>query len=649
MEAEKRKIILIGNPNVGKSMVFNYLTGLYATVSNYPGTTVDVTRGRMRLNGVRFEVVDTPGIYSLIPTSEEEQVTRRLLFEEHPDLVIHIVDAKNIRRSLRMTLQLLDAGFRVLLQLNMMDEAQKAGRRINIRILQERLGIPVVATSAAEGYGLKELKQQILLWKTIAARPVLLSPDIEQVIARISAQLDFVDQLSKKGMTKRIIAVLLLERDAGMQKLILSRPGGVRVRKELEQCAGLYPQGMEFLLTVQRQAEVDRLLEHCIRQEGGESHPFHDKVNRWTREPFTGAVVLIFVIYLGLYQFVGRFGAGYLVDYMNQEVFGDFLLPLLQALIDKYIELDWLKSLLMGEYGVITLGFRYAAAIILPVVGTFFLAFALLEDSGYLPRLALLLNNMFKWFGLNGRAVIPLTLGFGCGTMAVMVTRTLETRRERLLATFLLALAIPCSAQLGVVLAILSGSPRILLLWLGCLLFIFGLFGYISARIIPGQANAFYLEIPPLRMPRLSNVFLKAWTRMEMYFVEIVPIFVVVSCSLWLADELMLLERWISLMRPVMSLMGLPPVMGQVFLLGFFRRDYGTAGLFDLCAKGLLNEGQLLTAAVSLTVFVPCIAQTVMMVKERGFLVSLAILLVVALIALGSGWLVHFLYSILGF
>lgn len=648
MEAGKRKIILIGNPNVGKSMVFNHLTGLYATVSNYPGTTVDVTRGRMRLNGMRFEVVDTPGIYSLIPTGEEEQVTRRLLFEEHPDLVIHVADAKNIRRSLRLTLQLLDAGFRVLLQLNMMDEAHKAGRSIDIEVLQEKLGIPVVATSATAGYGLKELKQQITLWETIAAKPVLLSADIERVIAGISAQLDFVDQLPKGGMTKRIIAMLLLEGDAGMQNRILSRPGGGRIRKELDQCAGLYPQGMDFILNVQRQTAVDRLLEHCIRQEEGESHPLHDKVNRWTREPFAGALVLVLVIYLGLYQFVGRFGAGYLVDYMDQKVFGAFLLPLLQAWIDTYIELDWLKSLLMGEYGVVTLGLRYAAAIILPVVGTFFLAFALLEDSGYLPRLALLLNNMFKWFGLNGRAVIPLTLGFGCGTMAVMVTRTLETRRERLLATFLLALAIPCSAQLGVVLAVLSGSPRILLLWLGYLLFIFGLFGYIGARIIPGQANPFYLEIPPLRMPRLSNVLLKAWTRMEMYFVEIVPIFVAVSCGLWLADELMLLERWISLMQPVMSLMGLPPAMGQVFLLGFFRRDYGAAGLFDLCARGLLDEGQLLTAAVSLTVFVPCIAQTVMMVKERGFLVSLAILLVVALIALGSGWLVHFLYGILG-
>ena len=193
-----------------------------------------------------------------------------------------------------------------------------------------------------------------------------------------------------------------------------------------------------------------------------------------------------------------------------------------------------IRELFVGEYGIITLGLRYAVGIILPIVATFFLFFSLLEDSGYFPRLALLVDRLFKKIGLTGRAVIPMVLGFGCDTMATMVTRTLETVRERIIATLLLALAIPCSAQLGVILALLSKAPGALLVWSVCLLLIFLVIGFLAARVVPGETPMFYMELPPMRLPQLSNVLTKTYTRMQWYFMEILPLFILASVLLWL-------------------------------------------------------------------------------------------------------------------
>jgi ferrous iron transport protein B len=352
-------------------------------------------------------------------------------------------------------------------------------------------------------------------------------------------------------------------------------------------------------------------------------------------------------LYLGLYQFVGKFGAGFLVDYVDTVIFKQIVNPIIQSIVYQYVAGEWLPSLLVGEYGIVTLGFRYAVAIILPIVGTFFLVFAVLEDCGYLPRLAMLVDRLFHHFGLNGRAVIPFTLGLGCGTMAVMVTRTLETRRERILATFLLSVAIPCSAQLGVVLALLSRDIMALSIWVAYIVLIFIVIGWLSARIMPGKRSAFYIEIPPLRIPLLSNVITKAYTRMSWYFMEILPIFIITSLIMWLGDRSGILTNIIQLIMPLMALLGLPAEAAQAFLLGFFRRDYGAAGLYDMCLNGVLDNQQLLVAAVTLTLFIPCVAQLAVMVKERGLIVSGIMVTVILLLSFFAGWVLHQLLSVL--
>ncbi|HXF96501.1 MAG TPA: nucleoside recognition domain-containing protein, partial [Gemmatimonadales bacterium] len=309
---------------------------------------------------------------------------------------------------------------------------------------------------------------------------------------------------------------------------------------------------------------------------------------------------------------------------------------------------DAVRTLFVGEYGVLTLGLRYAVAIILPIVGTFFLFFSVLEDSGYFPRLALLVDRAFKRLGLSGRAVIPMVLGFACDTMATMVTRTLETRRERVLATLLLALAIPCSAQLGVILALLAGRPLALGAWTGVLLGTFLLVGWLGARVLPGRPATFHMELPPLRRPRLANVAVKTATRMHWYFVEVLPLFLLASVLLWAGELTGVLGGLVAVLEPAAALLGLPPEAARVFLFGFFRRDYGAAGLFDLHARGALDAVQLAVAAVTLTLFVPCVAQFLMMIRERGARTALAMFGFITAFAFAVGFGLNLLLRGLG-
>ncbi|BBB93276.1 MAG TPA: ferrous iron transport protein B [Methylomusa anaerophila] len=638
---------LVGSPNVGKSVIFNYLTGSYVTVSNYPGTTVDIARGFFKYGNVKYEVMDTPGIYSLLPITDEERVTRLLLAEEKPDAVIHVVDAKNLRRMLNLTIQLLEAGLPVILNLNIMDEAENLGLIIDAEQLARRLNIPVIPTSATKkngsgsGSGMDDLKKAIVTYAyqqysklKYPEYPV----DIEMVIDKITMRLR-----AEYGFTYRAVSLLLLQGDVILTKLIQRDGYWHEVSKEIRIARQLQKR-LDYSIILARQKIVDIILENIINKVSSDINAIRRlgyRLERLTREPLTGIPILMLVLYFGLYQFVGRFGAGFLVDYINNTIFSEIISPVAGTIVTQYIEWDWLRSLLMGEYGVITLGFRYAIAIILPIVGTFFLAFSLLEDSGYLPRLAMLVDLVFKHIGLNGRAVIPLTLGLGCGTMAVVVTRTLETKRERLLASFLLALTIPCSAQLGVVLALLSHNVWTLIIWTLYMTMVFSFFGWLTNKIIPGSRSPFYMELPPLRVPVLINVFKKAYTRMSWYFMEILPVFVVTSLLMWVGDQYGLLSYIIDFMTPVMFLLGLPAEGAQAFILGFFRRDYGAAGLYNLAMTGRLNDAQLLTAATALTLFVPCVAQFAVIVKERGIIAAAGMATVIVFIAFVAAFIMH--------
>jgi ferrous iron transport protein B len=630
-------VALVGAPNVGKSALFNRLTSSYATVSNFPGTSVEVARAGMRVGDTTCEVLDTPGMYSLLPTTEEERVTQRLMLDGTPDVLVHVVDAKNLERMLPLTVQLAELGRPVVLALNMMDEAERLGVRLDVRLLAERLGIDVVPVVAVRGRGIDELRAAILRAPAHGAPPLpAYGNGVGHTIDRISDRLGPIDLEDPHAL----IVLALQGDDEAVARLAAAVGDGIdvaaAVRAEGDDLRG----PAVYRVAFERRRVAQDLLRGVIQSPGAERPAWVDTLGQLLARPATGLPVLALVLYLGLYKFVGQFGAGVLVDGIEDVVFDGALTPLIERVFSP-IPWAWLSSLFVGDYGIITLGVRYAVAIILPVVGTFFLFFSVLEDTGYFPRLALLVDRAFKRIGLSGRAVIPMVLGFACDTMATIVTRTLETKRERVLATLLLALAIPCSAQLGVIIAVLAGAPAALAVWAGMLIGTFLLVGLITARLLPGTPASFHMELPPLRLPRAGNVLTKTYTRMHWYFVEVLPLFLLASVLLWLGDLTGVLQVAIAGLAPVVQALGLPEDAASVFLFGFFRRDYGAAGLFDLNQQGLLTIRQLTVAAVTLTLFIPCVAQFLVMIKERGGRTAFAMFAFITPFAFGVGYVLN--------
>lgn len=633
-----RKVALVGNPNVGKSVLFNALTGAYVTVSNYPGTSVEVSRGTAMIDGESFEVIDTPGMYSVLPITEEERVAREILLTERPYLVIHVLDARNLERMLPMTLQLIEAGLPVVLVVNIMDEAARMGLVIDIPLLSKRLGIPVIGAATAKKVGLPEIRATIAGTPCFATPPFSYSRLLEGDIAEISAHLNGDYILSKKSL-----ALLLLQGDGEVADLVRSTEGtgAAGVDAAVKDKRFDRRESFHLDLSMERKGIVKGVLDGAFTAPAKRVVTLAERLSGWTVRPLTGVPLLLIVLYFGLYQFVGVFGAGTLVDILEGKGFEEYFNPWITDVVKAYVPWEVIQELFVGEYGIITLGIRYAVGIILPIVATFFLFFSILEDTGYFPRLALLVDRLFKYMGLTGRAVIPMVLGFGCDTMATMVTRTLETVRERVIATLLLALAIPCSAQLGVIMALLSDAPGALMVWSVSLLLIFLLVGLLAAKVLPGETPMFYMEIPPMRLPQFSNVLTKTYTRMQWYFMEILPLFIVASVLLWLGKITGFFVVMVNAMSPVMASLGLPKESAVAFIFGFFRRDYGAAGLYDLQTKGLLDARQLTVAAVTLTLFIPCVAQFLVMKKERGWKVSITLGVFVSVFAFASGWLLN--------
>lgn len=638
-EPASLRVALVGNPNVGKSALFNRLTARYVTVSNYPGTSVEIARGAARLGGRSAEVVDTPGLYALGAAAEEQAGVRRFLLDGGADVLVQVADATNLARMLGLTLQLMELERPLVMAVNMMDEAERAGVRLDLAALSAGLGIPVVPLVALTGQGVPQLEQAIL---EASGRPAPPAPvygngvgtAIRAVVAELTGSYP-------AGRTALAALVLQDEPDA-LERVRAAEPDrGARALARAREQVATFAAPPAYRIAVERQIAASAIAGSVVRDDAATRRSAWQRTasNLLTR-PISGVPILFAVLYLGLYQFVGQFGGGTLVDWLEGWLFGQVLGPLFTASLS-WIPWEPVRSLLVGDYGVLTLGLRYAVAIILPIVGTFFLFFSLLEDSGYLPRLALLVDRLFKRVGLSGRAVIPMVLGFACVTMATMVTRTLETRRERVLATLLLALAIPCSAQLGVILALMASQPLSLAIWSLSVLAIFLLVGLLGARLLPGPAPVFHMELPPLRRPRVGNVVTKTVARMQWYFLEVLPLFLLASVLIWAGKLTGAFQLVTGALEPLVAALGLPPQTAGIFLFGFFRRDYGAAGLFDLQQQGVLDSIQLAVAAVTLTLFIPCIAQFLMMLRERGVRTAVAMFALITPIAFGVGFLLN--------
>lgn len=467
----------------------------------------------------------------------------------------------------------------------------------------------------------------------------------------LEVSLEKIESLLKGdyGISKRSIGLLLLQEDSEIISLVKSNEPNawVKIEEIINEAKTHYNQPLSYIITLAYHQEAQRIVEESIEHLPQEKLNFRENLSRIMINPFTGIPILLAILYYGIYKFVGEFGAGTVVDFIETDIFEKNINPWVTQVFSSFIRWQIFRDLFVGEYGIITLGIRYAVALILPIVTTFFIAFAIIEDTGYLPRLALLIDRLFKKIGLTGRAVIPMVLGLGCDTMATMVTRTLPTKRERIIATILLALAVPCSAQLGVILSLLEGNPKGLWIWLGVLSLVFLLIGFLSSKILPGDSPSFYMDIPPLRLPKLSNVFVKTYTRVKWYFTEIFPMFILASVMIWLGQLTGLFGLFTRILEYPIRWIGLPNEASVAFLFGFFRRDYGAAGLYDIKKAGLFSGNQLVVACVTLTLFLPCIAQFLMNVKERGWKTGIAISVFILFFSFSVGFMVNLIFNLL--
>ncbi|MBP7468244.1 MAG: ferrous iron transport protein B [Thauera sp.] len=613
-----RTLALVGHPNVGKSVLFHRLTGTYVTVSNYPGTTVEVSRATPRFDR-EASLLDTPGVLALPSRSDDERATMRALLNEDMRTLIQVGDAKNLRRTLNLTALLAELGVPMVMALNMTDEAKARGVTVDAGALAEALGVPVVATVATGGEGVAALTDA-LAHAAVPAPLLRYDPVLERDIARVEQLI--LANCPHPRLAARGLAILAIGRDQEVADWLAAQPGSAELRAALAELTA--PTGRDTLparLARERGGAAEALARTVTQQAAGKDRTLSMLLGRTAVHRLWGWPMLLGVLYL-VYLFVGDFGASTLVGLLEEDFFGEVLNPAVTDFVRAHIATPWLADLFVGEYGLWTMGMTYALALILPIVTTFFLAFGVLEDSGYFSRLSVIANRMFAAIGLNGRAVLPMVLGLGCVTMATLTTRILHTPRERLITIYLMALAIPCSAQLGVVLGLLGGiSFAATVIWVACIVGVLLFTGWLASKVVPGRRVPLITELPPMRMPVLGNVLKKTGGRLKWYLIEVIPLFLIGTLIMFGLDRSGALPWIIEAGKPlVVDWLGLPPEASAAFVMGFLRRDFGASGLFALQAE--LSMVQAVVGMVTITLFVPCIASLMMIVKEQGMKVA---------------------------
>lgn len=569
------KIVLAGNPNVGKSVLFNALSGFYVEISNFPGTTVDISRANTEFG----ELIDTPGAYSLGNYSDDENVTREIL--KSADVVVNVAGALTLERDLFLTQQLIDIGFPLILVVNQIDEARKNGVRINCDVLQEDLGIRVIPCVATEKKGIAELTEALLSNDAHISNKVI--PAIKEIRN--------IDESIAESLSN------VLEAEA----------------KDCETKDKIYSQRKETVLAISKKA-----VKHC-----GKNFDILSTIGELLLNPFIGGIVALGLLYL-LFQILGVFIAGDVVDFLFNKL-DTVYVPIITKIVDKIIVFPLFNQILAGEFGILTMSVKIVFGVLLPLISAFYLFMALLEDSGYLPRLAVLADNVLNKIGLNGRAVIPLILGFGCGALGTITTRILGSRKERTIATAILGVTIPCAAQQGIITALLAaiGGFKVWLLYIFIIFVFMVLTGTVLNKLLKGEATDLLIDLPPIRIPLFKNIVEKTFFRVWNFLSEAVPLFIISSVMISVLNFVGFL-KWLqqALAPVVVNMLHLPAQFSDVFVMGLIRRDFASVGLLGMAgledSARTLSDLQILTASIVVTLFVPCIAALIVIFKERG-------------------------------
>ena len=599
ISAKTKKIVLVGNPNVGKSVFFNALTDRYVEVSNFPGTTVDISHSPLGSD----VLIDTPGIYGVSSFNDEEKVAREMILQA--DVVIDIVDALHLERDLFLTQQLIDMEIPMVVALNMMDEARRQGVEIDVPALENYLGVPVIPTVAIEGKGIEELKKS--LDKARIGHKV---PEIAAILALVKDFFPTTGEsllyLEEDPLIEVPGSLLRLQRKQG-------EPGSPGLKMQLRSLSQIQRNQEEIYL--KRRLWVNEIIKKVIK-EGTEGATFAARLGHLLLRPFPGIPALLLSL-LFMYYFVGVLIAQVLVEFTEGVVMESYYSPLMENIIGRIFPPGTaIGYILAGEYGILTMTVVYVFGLLMPLVAGFYFVLSIMEDSGYLPRVATLTDRILVKMGLNGRAIIPIILGLGCVTMATITTRILGSGRERIIATALLGIAIPCSAQLGVIFGMVAPlGLSYLVLYLSIIGLIFIGVGIIMDKFIPGRSTDLLIDLPPLRLPQLKNVLKKTYTRTVHFLKEALPLFALGALLISLLNISGLLHAIQNLMSPLVhGWMKLPETASTAFIMGIVRRDFGAAGLYSLP----MSPQQTLVSLVAITLFVPCIASILVILKERG-------------------------------
>lgn len=583
-----QKIVLAGNPNVGKSVFFNYLTGLYVDVSNFPGTTIDISSGKLG----KDVVMDTPGVYGVSSFNDEERVARDIIL--YADVILNVVDAVHLERDLFLTQQIIDMGKPVVVALNMMDDVKRNGLIIDIDQLSKELGVEVIPTTAIKGEGLDNVKKAIF-----NAKPGNRIKEVKELIDKV---IDKVDTESE--------ALLLAEEDENIIE-----------RHNIKSFASQ----REYIYKLRRN-RVDEIVNRIVSQTNRNAS-FKTKLGRMMLTPITGVPILFGVLYL-MYQAIGVFVAQTIVGITEEVIMGEYYYNFIMSTIGKFFtDSTLIGQLFIGEFGLITMVPIYIFGLLLPLVVGFYFFLSLMEDSGYLPRIAALVDRALTSLGLNGRAVIPMILGFGCVTMATITTRLLGSKREKFIATMLLGLAIPCSAQLGVIMGLIAPLGfKAFLIYCLTIFAVFVITGTLLNKLMPGESTDLLIDLPPLRLPRLGNVLRKTYIKSIMFLKEATPLFIVGGVLITVLQYTGMLDSIAKALEPLtVGFLKVHPKVSQAFIMGIVRRDFGAAGLNDLATQGLLTAPQVVVSLVAITLFVPCIAALMVIFKERSWKESVLI------------------------
>ena len=557
----------MGNPNVGKSVVFSRLTGVHVIASNYPGTTVGYTQGVMKLGEETAEVVDVPGTYTLQPTSEAEEIALEML--NTGDIVINVVDATNLERNLNLTLQLLEKGIPMLIALNMWDDVGHLGININLEQLEELLGVPVIPTVAVTGQGIKKLVGNI---------PRASSPKFP-------------------------------------------------------------PRSHD-----ERWAAIGNIIEQ-VQRVTHRHHTWLERLEDASVKPLTGGFIAL-VVLIGTF-FLIRFIGESLIGYVLDPLFDTLWTPVILKLSSLLGGSGFLHSILIGNFvsveinyveafGLLTTGLYVPLAMVLPYIFAFYLMLGLLEDIGYLPRLAILMDTIMHRLGLHGYAIIPTLLGLGCNVPAVLATRILESKRERFIAATLISIAVPCAALQAMVFGLVGerGIQYIAIVY-GTLFVVWIILGFILNRLVKGFSPELLIEIPPYRLPLWRTVLLKLWLRHRGFLKEAIPIILAAVLVMNILYTLGILDAIANFTAPVITgLLGLPKEAVVALVIGFLRKDVAIGMLAPLG----LSTGQLVIGSVVLAMFFPCIATFVVLIRELGtigMLKSAVIMITTALVVGG--------------